>query len=395
MVNFGAHLHELRSELLSRAASILIEEQSDARIERALDWLVERQDPTGGFGSGGSAESAFSVFAILAWRKEWRESEGLRKALSYLEEKIASGEATETFWDEAVVLRVLLLSPEPAVRRSAVERAVSLVSRVVSGDQKAHHLSQSLMLAREASLPTDALEAALAALDIGSVGSENAYVRGQVLWAKAASGMDIASLRDEESWLIAWIQKTDPTKGNFQDFCAALIGLAAVGSEASRAQIVGRVDRLFDSALQRPTDWSWYHFAWETSWALLALRAVGSASRIQIPTTDVLSLISKAEVDTRKIEDELQSFVEVASGPTFWRTVALSAGIGGTIIAAVAITLFRWLWPDGTIFEFFGEMGVDLMVVWGGGALVTSYLGARLRKLRGSLAKGVLENKSF
>jgi hypothetical protein len=169
MDDFRKPIRQLRSALLARTALADLDESSEPRVARGLDWLASRQAPSGGFGSGGAAETAQSVLALLAWRPAWRVSESHALACAYLEDRIATGEALETLWDEAVVLRVLIGSDDAAVRGRALERALALIARATVADPP-HHVAQALSLAHEAGLPTDDLEEVLSAIDIESVG---------------------------------------------------------------------------------------------------------------------------------------------------------------------------------------------------------------------------------
>ncbi|WP_448388506.1 hypothetical protein [Microbacterium aurum] len=336
--------------MLDRTTLADLDENSDARIARGLNWLAATQNAVGGFGSGGAAETAFAVLAITRWRPQWALTADCMRACEYLESKIASGEATETIWDEAVVLRVLVASDDAAMRGRALEQAAGLIARVVEPDARPHHLAQALLLAIAAKLPTAKLVSAVEKVDVAQL-RDNPYARGQLLLAKTAAAIPQANWRDEERWLIAWVQKTNPTKGNFQDFCAAMVGLANTGTDQSSTVVRSRIDIIFSPVFQRPTDWSWYHFAWESSWALLALSTASSAARVELSIPDLLGLLKEAEEASDEIDAANIAYRTEVSGPAL-RAIGFWSAILGFVVAA-AIALTSWFlfagWDSPTV----------------------------------------------
>lgn len=227
------------------------------------------------------------------------------------------------------MLRVLVAASDPGQRNRGIERATALISRVSDGVAQPHHLAQAVLLAHHAALPSVGLIEKLGEVHLRALGG-NAYLRGQLLWAKSHAGLPFANRRDEADWLADWIQKTDPTKGNFQDFCAALVGLAATRTDEGQEQTQGRVDVLFSNGFQRATDGSWYHFAWETSWALLALSMTAATSRVKLSTPQLLRLLSDAEEAIDGLDDQVRRYKRDAGGPYLFVITASAAVIASS-----------------------------------------------------------------
>jgi hypothetical protein len=193
--------------------------------------------------------------------------------------------------------------------------------------------------------------------------------------------MPSSSWRDDEKWLIAWLKATDPTKGNFQDFCAAIVGLARSGTDESRAQVRARIDILFDEKFQRRTDWSWYHFAWETSWALIALSASSSASRVVLSTPELLTLLAEADRAANELDKASEAYIDKATGRSFSWIIAWSVAAGIVLTVAVVASVFIFQAGDA----FWATLG-NLSLVWGPAGGVLAFCVGRLYVIKKELA---------
>ncbi|ACY20725.1 hypothetical protein Gbro_1444 [Gordonia bronchialis DSM 43247] len=320
----------VRRQLSRYTVDTTVDESSDPRLRQSIEWLISSQLPSGGFGNNSAAYTAIAVKAIRSWQPGWSQSDGFERAARHVIASSSNGKL-ETVWDTAVAANALAGS---AYTDTWVDQATDYLSQLVPDPHlKPHHIAQLLITVTARRPDSNSIPEWVSILRTQRIYPATPYCLGQVSSALVAAPEANIDLRLQCDELGAWLGSVDVTKANFVEYCSALVGLSASTHPTHSARVSACVDDLFSDG--RRLDGSWYHDAWETSWALLALKLASARKLVTLSVHDLALILEDADKLADNLQESYRNRFSVLNPSYFWNVVAYSQVL--LILVALAV----------------------------------------------------------
>lgn len=329
-------LTALRSELITDNQAFALNEASEPRVSRAIEWLLANRTDQGWWAYRSPTVTSLACLAIARWRPG--EAEHLLKESAEWLLGLAEADTLETPWESAIMLRTLAV-----LDYGTTPEAVSLRGRLLelpidaSWARRPHHAAQIV-----SALAVCRVDAEMVA-DWSNCVREHVppdtdpYILGQAVYALAVhTSVSREELAPHTEALSKFVKESSCTTSSFLQYTSALLALGAL---EDHSESVGRaLDKLFSAGYRR--DGSWYHDPLFSSWALLALSETRSARRVIIELPTFNSAFDQAR---RRYEDLSASLqVQVLDATKKHHLAALLAALLVSNVWALLVVALLW-----------------------------------------------------